>query len=171
MFSSIDGVTAEIRERLQQLQNLAQKYALLRFEVILRMDEPNLDQAPQDINKEESQLKHIRLQAFAVATDPGCKKELIRSDSLGLLKYIIEFKLEYGLPNVVIILRILTSTISNAICERSFSELKLIKNYLRSTMSTLRLTNLAILAIEHGIHIDIDNCIKDFAMKKHENNF
>ncbi|GFS79873.1 uncharacterized protein TNCV_750481 [Trichonephila clavipes] len=46
MFSSIDRVTAEIRERFQQLQNLAQKYAFLRTEVILSMDELNLDQAP-----------------------------------------------------------------------------------------------------------------------------
>ncbi|GFV74663.1 hypothetical protein TNCV_1178011 [Trichonephila clavipes] len=45
-------VTAEIRERFQQLQNLAEKYAFLRPEVILRTDELNLDQAPQDINKE-----------------------------------------------------------------------------------------------------------------------
>ncbi|GFT92831.1 uncharacterized protein TNCV_740061 [Trichonephila clavipes] len=52
IFSSIDRVTAEIRERFQQLQNLAQKYAFLRFEVMLSVDELNLDQAPQDINKE-----------------------------------------------------------------------------------------------------------------------
>ncbi|GFV88346.1 hypothetical protein TNCV_1241591 [Trichonephila clavipes] len=131
------------------------------------MDELNSDQAPQDINKEEFQLERVRLQTFVAATDPGCKKELIRSGSLGLLKYIIESKLEDGLSNIVMILRIyLTSAISNAICERTFSDPKLIKNYLRSTMSTLRLTNLAILAMEHDIHIDIDNCIKDFAMKK-----
>ncbi|GFU49250.1 uncharacterized protein TNCV_2610101 [Trichonephila clavipes] len=36
MFSSIGRVTAEIRERFQQSQNLAQKYAFLRPEVILR---------------------------------------------------------------------------------------------------------------------------------------
>ncbi|GFU91149.1 uncharacterized protein TNCV_4924791 [Trichonephila clavipes] len=106
MFSSIDVVTAEIRERFQQLQTLAQKYALLRPEVILSMDESNLDQDPQDINKEEFQLERVRLQAFVAATDPSCKKELIRSGSLGLLKYIIESKLEDGLPNVVIMLRI-----------------------------------------------------------------
>ncbi|GFU05389.1 uncharacterized protein TNCV_3290501 [Trichonephila clavipes] len=76
MFSSIDRVTAEIRERFQQLQNLAQKYAFLRPQVILSMDELNLDQAPQDINKEEFQLER---QAFVAATDPGCKKELFRS--------------------------------------------------------------------------------------------
>ncbi|GFW52939.1 uncharacterized protein TNCV_2395181 [Trichonephila clavipes] len=39
MFSSIDRVTTEIRERFQQLQNLAQKYAFSRPGVILSMDE------------------------------------------------------------------------------------------------------------------------------------
>ncbi|GFU20286.1 uncharacterized protein TNCV_4933611 [Trichonephila clavipes] len=34
MFTSIDRVTTKIRERFQQLQNLAQKYAFLRIEVI-----------------------------------------------------------------------------------------------------------------------------------------
>ncbi|GFY32928.1 uncharacterized protein TNCV_2876771 [Trichonephila clavipes] len=90
MFSSINRVTTEIRERFQQLQNLAQKYAFLRPDVILSMDELNFDQAPQDINKKEFQL----LSAYVAATDPGCKKELIRIVSLGLLKYIIESKLE-----------------------------------------------------------------------------
>ncbi|GFV14638.1 general transcription factor II-I repeat domain-containing protein 2A [Trichonephila clavipes] len=75
--------------------------------MILRMDEFKLDQAPQDINK-EFQLERIRLQAFVAATNPGRKKELIRSSSLGLLKYITESKLEDVLPNIVIMLRILT---------------------------------------------------------------
>ncbi|GFV52949.1 uncharacterized protein TNCV_2876171 [Trichonephila clavipes] len=59
-----------IRERFQQLQNLARKYAFLRPEVILSKDELNLDQAPQNINK-EFQLERARLQAFVAATDPG----------------------------------------------------------------------------------------------------
>ncbi|GFY24461.1 uncharacterized protein TNCV_1015091 [Trichonephila clavipes] len=62
--------------------------------MILSMDEPNFDQSPQDIDNEEFQLESVRLSAFVTATDPGCKKELIRSGSLGLLKYIIETKLE-----------------------------------------------------------------------------
>ncbi|GFX27010.1 hypothetical protein TNCV_803101 [Trichonephila clavipes] len=41
------------------------------------MDELNLDQAPQEINKEEFQLECVRLQVFVAATDPDCKKELI----------------------------------------------------------------------------------------------
>ncbi|GFW11094.1 uncharacterized protein TNCV_4783041 [Trichonephila clavipes] len=83
MFSSIDRITAEIQERFQQLQNLAQKYAFLRPEVILSVYELHLDQAPQDNNKEEFQLECERLQAVVAATEPGCKKELIRSGSLG----------------------------------------------------------------------------------------
>ncbi|GFV65175.1 uncharacterized protein TNCV_2148671 [Trichonephila clavipes] len=74
MFSAIDRVTAEIRERFKQVQNLAQKYAFLRTEVILSVDELNLDQASQDINKEEFQLERVRLQAFVAATEPCCKK-------------------------------------------------------------------------------------------------
>ncbi|GFW17126.1 retrotransposable element Tf2 protein type 3 [Trichonephila clavipes] len=69
MFSSIDRVTAEILERFQQLQNIAQKYAFLKPEVILSMDELNLDQAPEENNKEEFQLERVRLQAFVAAID------------------------------------------------------------------------------------------------------
>ncbi|GFW79996.1 hypothetical protein TNCV_984051 [Trichonephila clavipes] len=73
-----------------KLQNLDQKYAFLRPVVILNMDELSLDKGHEDTNKEEFQLEHVRLQAFVAAIDPGCKKEIIRSGSLGLLKYIIE---------------------------------------------------------------------------------
>ncbi|GFS57034.1 uncharacterized protein TNCV_4238251 [Trichonephila clavipes] len=86
------------------------------------MDELNLDKAPKDIHKEEFQLESVRLQTFVDATDAGCKIEFVRASSLGLLKYIIESKLEDGLPNIVIMLRIfLTSGISNASSAREIS--------------------------------------------------
>lgn len=43
---------------------------------------------------------------------------------------------------------LLTIAFSVASCERSFSKLKLIKIYLRSSMSQKRLTNLALISIE-----------------------
>ncbi|GFW20804.1 uncharacterized protein TNCV_1050251 [Trichonephila clavipes] len=73
-FFSTDRVTAKTRERFEQLQNLAQKHAFLRHEVILSMDEFNLVQAPQDISEEEFQLDSLRLQVFVAATDPVFKK-------------------------------------------------------------------------------------------------
>ncbi|CAK9826879.1 Zinc finger MYM-type protein 1 [Anthophora retusa] len=69
-------------------------------------------------------------------------------------------------PNLAISLRILlTIPISTATAERSFSKLKLIKNYLRTTMSQERLTNLTLLFIEHEIceKLNCDDLVKDFA--------
>ena len=71
----------------------------------------------------------------------------------GLLE-VLQFSQKYNLgnynlvPNIVIMLRIfLIIAVSGATCERSFSKLKLIKSYLRSSMSTLRLRNLATLSV------------------------
>ena len=55
-----------------------------------------------------------------------------------------------------------------ASAERSFSKLKLIKNYLRSNMGQERLVDLAILGIESDLakSIDFDRIINSFAAEK-----
>jgi len=88
---------------------------------------------------------------------------------LELLQFIQKYKLGNSVPNIVIMLRIfLTIAVSVATCERSFSKLKLIKNHLRSSMSTLRLKNLATLSIEQQLtdNINFDIAIEEFANKK-----
>lgn len=52
--------------------------------------------------------------------------------------------------------------------ERSFSKLKLIKSYLRSTVSQQRLNRLALLSIEKEILVEIDynSLINNFASQK-----
>jgi hypothetical protein len=64
---------------------------------------------------------------------------------------------------------LLTLPVSVASCERSFSKMKLIKSYLRSTMSQQdRFTSLAILSIENEVDssIDFSDVIKDFVAIK-----
>ena len=62
----------------------------------------------------------------------------------------------------------LTLPVTVASCERSFSKLKIIKNYLRSTLGQERLTNLGILSIEFETSnsISYDDIIDDFAAAK-----
>ncbi|XP_054259942.1 uncharacterized protein LOC128984633 [Macrosteles quadrilineatus] len=82
------------------------------------------------------------------------------------LKMLNEFG--HGIaPNVSVALRILlTLPVANG--ERSFSKLKLIKTYLRSTMSQERLSGLAIISIEHKIveSLDLQELVKEFASVK-----
>ena len=61
----------------------------------------------------------------------------------------------------------LTIAINFANCKRGFSKLKLIKNYLRSTMS-FWMRNLAILSVKRQLtdEIHFDNVIDNFANRK-----
>jgi len=75
-----------------------------------------------------------------------------KEDPLKLLQFIQKYNFGNSVPNVIIMLWIfLTIAVSVATLERSFMKLKLIKNYLRSGMSTLRLRNLATLPIEQEL--------------------
>jgi len=95
------------------------------------------------------------------------------SSSLDALRFIYDH--HHGLnrptavPNVAIALRIaLTIPTTVASGERSFSKLKLIKNYLRTTMTQERLNSLAMISIERGIvqSLDYSQLIRDFAAIK-----
>ena len=86
-----------------------------------------------------------------------------------LINAIHKYKLENILPNISVALRIfLTVPVTVASAERSFSKLKLVKNYLRSTMSQDRMVSFARLSIESELarKIDFSNVIKLFAHQK-----
>lgn len=80
---------------------------------------------------------------------------------------IVEFVKDMDcFPNVLIAYRILlTVPVIVASVERSFSKLKLLKSYLRSTMSQERLNGLAILSIEKEMleNLEFESIIEDFA--------
>jgi hypothetical protein len=79
--------------------------------------------------------------AFCVTPD-------MPSRPLDALKYLAKFSLFDVFPNLWIALRILLALpVSVASCELSFSRLKLIKNYLRSTVGQNRLNELGLLSI------------------------
>ena len=86
-----------------------------------------------------------------------------------LYKIILEDNIECAFPNVDIAFRIfLTLMVTNFSAERSFSQLKYIKNSLRTTMQQGRLDALSLLCIEADVlrKIGYEDLIKDFARKK-----
>ena len=58
---------------------------------------------------------------------------------------------------------LVTMPSSSATAERSFSAMKRIKTYLRSTMGNDRLSSLALLHVHREIEIDVERVIELFA--------
>ncbi|XP_063416002.1 zinc finger MYM-type protein 1-like [Mytilus trossulus] len=61
---------------------------------------------------------------------------------------------------------LLTMPVSSATSERSFSAMRRVKSYLRSTMGDERLSNLSLLHIHRHLNVDIDASITDFIGRK-----
>jgi len=100
-------------------------------------------------------------------------KEFIKNTDMKTIKelclYLIENDLSSLYSEVVtscIIFLSLPVTVATA--ERSFSKLKLIKNYLRNSISQDQLTNISILNIERARteELDVEKLILDFANQK-----
>lgn len=86
-----------------------------------------------------------------------------------VLNFIAKMKLNDALPNAVTAYQILlTLPITVATGERSFSKLKIIKNYLRSSMHEERLNGLAIISIEKDLanSLNYNDIIDKFAAAK-----
>ena len=89
--------------------------------------------------------------------------------TLELLFFLEEKKQKEVYPNMWIALRIaVTTPVTVASAERSFSKLKLIINYMRSTMSQERLSGLALISINQEVskRISYDETIDAFAARK-----
>ena len=174
----IDRLHAEIEKRFQQVKGINARFGFLTQVDYLRNDanDPRINesidsmcQTYDEINspdlKNEVHSLRRRLSSYEEITSTKVNDW----GAIELLQWIVKWGYTESLSNLSIALRIfLTMCISVASCERSFSKLKLIKTYLRSTMSESRLTNLAILSIERQLSkkIDFDTVITDFAAVK-----
>lgn len=86
-----------------------------------------------------------------------------------LYEFLITNDMRSTFPNAEIALRIyLSIMVSNASGERSFSKMKLIKNRLRTSMTSDKLVNLTLLSIENVILKEIcaDDIIDSFLQRK-----
>ena len=134
-------------DTLQSLDNNSLKSSCENLETVLTSD------GKSDIDANELYLELKFLQDF------------IPRESMGPVEILKFLKRHDCFPNTTIAYRVLlTIPVTVASAERSFSKLKLLKSYLRSTMTQERLNDLAMIALESDIleKIDYESIIENF---------
>jgi len=164
-----DAATSAIRERFSTLEIVGEKFGVLTHFQNLTFEE--LTEQCMNLNttlnfKGQSDLdgRELAQELKNLPDLPSKNMSLFE-----LLTFIHERDLSEIYPNLWTALRIgLSLPVTVAEADRSFSKLKLIKSYLRSTMSQERLTGLAMISINHKIaeQISYDDLIDDFASRK-----
>lgn len=168
-----DRILSELKTRYEAMASISSEFYFLTGPALKKESLNDLKKYAADFCLKYSNDVDVVELSNEVDTFKMQAKELLedleKATPLDLLKKIQEFTLEDVYPNIQIALRIyLTLPVTVASCERSFSKLKLIKNYLRNSMGQERLTNLAIISIEHEevTKLNLDELVNDFALLK-----
>jgi hypothetical protein len=166
----VNQAISSLKSRLEQFEELESNFGFLFS--IKKLKSFDVISLKEKCIKLENLLKHgdnLDIDGLVLYQELKLLRDVIRLESdtlIDILNYIKNFN---SFPNAYIAYRVLlTIPITVASAERSFSKLKLLKNYLRSRMSQERLNGLATLSIEKDLlkEIDLEYFIKQFAAKK-----
>ena len=172
-FVCIDTAVVQLERRFTGMNTIANRFHFLHPSELLSAKDDELHTFAEkfamtyesDISSDfPSQLLSFR---------NALKNEIqsIKTDSISDLAELLLLKhstVVSSVPDVATAVKLfLTIPVTVASAERSFSKLKLIKNYLRSTMSQERLSGLSILSIENerARGLNISTIVKTFAEK------
>ena len=166
----VDHVISSLQSRFEQFEIYSNNFGFIyNIEKLKLLDDDSLQKHCLNL---ENFLKHDMLSdidGLDLYSELKILKEIINVEIKTPLEILDFIKKVNSFPNAWIAYRILlTIHVTVAPAERSFSKLKLIKSYLRSTMSQKRLGNLAILSIEKDLvsKLEYKNLISDFASQK-----
>ena len=166
-----DQAMMSIKERFNLLREVSSAFSFLytRDKLLLVQQENALLTCCKEFQKKfgdiDSDEMSAELQRFVLIL----QKKRNLNTAQDFLNYLLKTRLLELYPNVYIALRILlTCPVTVASAERSFSKLKLIKTFNRTSMTDSRLSSLAMLSIENDCarSLDYDNVITAFANKK-----
>ena len=173
----LDQSLISISERFQQMKDFEDSWGFL-FNIHNNKNRSDLLKSCKDLHLKLTNEASSDINGIELCEEIESLKQLVPDDvkdPLICLQFINDNNLKSTVPNLWVALRILvTIPVSVASGERSFSKLKLIKTYLRSTMTEDRLNNLAIISIENNVvaNLNLEAAIEKFAdMKARKKSF
>lgn len=166
----IDTLQTQLQRRAEVYRNVGNKFSFLS-DLNLSADQYSqysqklVAEYPEDLDMNLcGELKQFH--CYVRAKFPDGEKKLSLAE---LQQILVNDEIQNAFLNVEIALRIfLTLMITNCTAERSFSQLKRIKNHLRTTLGQDKLESLSLLCIEADIlrKISFHEVLKEFAMVK-----
>ena len=174
-FAIHDRLQQEFSERFSDLNETVETFSCLYPRHVVETNIEKFTRLASKYSKDVSvdlAISEYRQFSHLIKDTQELSTELVSAGSSlqDLFTFLKKFDLDAAYPNLCVLYRILgTISVSSAGAERSFSRLKLIKSYLRSTMGEERLSGLALISIErqYAERIDHDAIISRFsAMKK-----
>ena len=172
MPEAMDRFWSEAEKRLSEICVLNEVFGFLNLPELLRSEDikeymnkfKNI--YADDVNFSELTLEMARFSRLVQSSGTAFQSD---DTALDVLQWLTKYLLCESTHYLFLCLKLsLTVAVTIASCEKSFSKLKLIKFYLRSTMCKSMLSALAILSIESDFAemLSFENIISEFASVK-----
>jgi len=162
----VDQAISSLTTRFEQYQSYQQNFGFLfTSETLQSLDDTSLKSSCDNLGAVLTKDGKSDVDANDLYVELKFLQDFIPKENIGPVE-IPKFLKRHGcFPNASIAYRVLLIIpVTVASAERSFSKLKLLKSYLRSTMTQQRLNDLATIALESGLleKIDYEHIIEDF---------
>ncbi|XP_019165683.1 PREDICTED: zinc finger MYM-type protein 1-like [Ipomoea nil] len=165
----VDQAIVSLKSRFEQFQEYEKIFGFLfNSDRLNSLNDMSLKSCCTHLENALKHNGHSDINGDELYVELKLRRELYGHEKIGPIEILKDLKLFDCYPNAVIAYRILlTIPVTVASVERSFSKLKLLKSYLRSTMSQERLNGLAMISIENDIldKVDYEELIDEFASK------
>ncbi|XP_025203365.1 zinc finger MYM-type protein 1-like [Melanaphis sacchari] len=163
----VDTILSQLKFRFKGLRNVCNIFNFLKPESLLRPSEITVKESYDFIQMYQSDISSdLTSQLLSI-------KEIISNKNLNSIQALASFILENDFATsysevLGACIIYLTLPVTVATAERSFSKLKIIKNYLRNSIGQERLSNISVLNIEQSRtkDIDIEKIITNFSNMK-----
>ncbi|KAK2423848.1 zinc finger MYM-type protein [Trifolium repens] len=168
-FYLVDQAIVSLNKRFEQYQQYESVFGFLfTSQKLQSLDNPTLESCCSHLEETLKHNEQCDIDGKELCMELRLLREMLPVGKIGPIDILKFLKGMNYFPNTFIAYRILlTIPVTVASAERSFSKLKLLKSYLRSTMLQERLNGLAMIAIENDLleNIQYEELVDEFASK------